>query len=143
MSSIGKGHSLGAAYATLLFAEFLRQQINDEEQFTKYNVGDLYILGAPRVSQQPFADNLENMTSEDKKKFVFRIVNGKDPICTIPPMRSKEFLWYKYVHVDGGWHLTKHGPHPMHTEQAPHGVPVDPLPLPDPFDIGKIPDHCE
>ena len=134
-----QGHSLGGAYSTLVFGEFLRLKYDQPEtKFQRYNFGDRYTFGAPRVCLLPFAEkvNANNQRSSDdtKSTYLFRIVNAGDPIPTIPPATLWGLEKMPYVHVGGGYKLSTSGPEAMPDEPpqvepqifvpgGPHGTP--------------------
>ena len=60
-------------------------------------------------------------------KYLFRIVNRKDPVPTVPPRSKTELLAYPFVHVGGAWKLDDNGPYKMDDEPPP----VEPQPLHD------------
>ncbi|KAI0692917.1 Alpha/Beta hydrolase protein [Cerioporus squamosus] len=114
------GHSLGGAYCTLTYGEFLRQQ--DAPDFAKFNFGDMYTYGSPRVCLQPFATEVNKRTQAGGGKYLFRIVNRDDPVCTVPPRTVAQIPEYPFIHVGGAWKLTDSGPNKMSDEPPP----VDP-----------------
>ncbi|KAK7029522.1 hypothetical protein VNI00_014555 [Paramarasmius palmivorus] len=117
------GHSLGGAYCTLTYGEFLRRQA--ESAFSKYRFGDMYSLAAPRVCMPPFFQEVNNLTRPGGGKYLFRIVNSKDPVPTVPPRKRSQIPDYPFMHVGGAWELTQEGPQKMADEPPP----VDPQPL--------------
>ncbi|KAI0336207.1 alpha/beta-hydrolase [Cubamyces sp. BRFM 1775] len=108
------GHSLGGAYCTLTYGEFLRRQSN--ESFTGYNFGDMYALGAPRVCLPPFANEVNLRTQPGTGRYLFRIVNHGDPVPTVPPVFGTQLEQYPFLHVGGAWELTVDGPSKMQDE---------------------------
>ncbi|TFK79925.1 alpha/beta-hydrolase [Polyporus arcularius HHB13444] len=114
------GHSLGGGYCTLTYAEFLRQQ--DAAQFKNFVFGDMYSYGSPRVCLQPFASQVNSLTQAGGGKYVFRIVNREDPVCTVPPRTASQLAEYPFIHVGGAWKLDDSGPFKMVQEPPP----VDP-----------------
>ncbi|KAH8079807.1 hypothetical protein BXZ70DRAFT_644715 [Cristinia sonorae] len=120
------GHSLGGAYCTLTYGEFLRRQT--EAPFSTFKFGDMYSVAAPRVCEQPFAAQVTVHTGPGK--LAFRIVNKEDPVPTFPPRTEDQLVEYLFVHVDGGWHLLDASQERMATEQPPDGYPVPPKSIP-------------
>ncbi|ESK86271.1 lipase precursor [Moniliophthora roreri MCA 2997] len=120
------GHSLGGAYCTLTYGEFLRRQ--DEPRIAKFHFGDMYSLAAPRVCTPPFFQKVSELTPSGGRRYLFRIVNQDDPVPTIPPPEKDQLQQYPYVHVGGAWELLEsEGPRKMQDEPPP----VDPQPIPD------------
>ena len=104
-----------------MFGEFLRLKYDQPEpEFQRYNFGDMYTFGAPRVCLLSFADkiNAHNQRSSDdtKSTYLFRIANAGDPIPTIPPGTSWGLENMPYVHVGGGYRLSTSGPEAMPNE---------------------------
>ncbi|KAI0359029.1 alpha/beta-hydrolase [Trametes cingulata] len=109
------GHSLGGAYCTLAYGEFLRLQ--DDATFSQYNLGDLYSLAAPRTCLPPFSDEVNKRTQAGGGKYIFRIVNKEDPVPLIPPPPiSWEIALNPFIHVGGAWRITDEGPEKMADE---------------------------
>ncbi|KAI0072054.1 alpha/beta-hydrolase [Panus rudis PR-1116 ss-1] len=120
------GHSLGGAYCTLTYGEFLRRQ----NLLDTFNFGDMYSIAAPRTCLEPFAAEVGQRATTTTGRIIFRIVNESDPVPTIPPRTTDQLEQYPFVHVDGAWHIFyEKGPEPMASEQPPNS-PVDPLPIP-------------
>ncbi|RPD53718.1 hypothetical protein L226DRAFT_455530 [Lentinus tigrinus ALCF2SS1-7] len=115
-----QGHSLGGAYCTLTYGEFLRQQA--EPAFSDFNFGDMYTYGSPRVCLEPFATLVNDHTQPGGGKYLFRIVNREDPVCTVPPRTVDQIADYPFIHVRGAWKLSEDGPYKMSDEPPP----VDP-----------------
>ena len=117
---------MGAAYATLAYGEFLRRGLN-----ATYKLGGLYVSGAPRVCEQPFAQEVLRLT-RDAKATAFRIVNHKDPIPTVPPPFPHIPLFdnYPYIHIDSAWKIFPDGPPEQMASEQPHN-PVAPYKTPD------------
>ncbi|KDQ05617.1 hypothetical protein BOTBODRAFT_335068 [Botryobasidium botryosum FD-172 SS1] len=126
------GYSLGGAYCTLTYGEFLRRTL-------RYTFGDMYSLAAPRVCELPFATEVFNRTKPGNGKYIFRIVYRKDPVPTVPPRTKSQLGQYRFTHVDGGWQLfPSEGPKVMRSERPPNN-PVDPESIPS--SIWNITDH--
>ncbi|KAF7353973.1 Lipase [Mycena venus] len=121
------GHSLGGAYCTLTYGEFLRRQ--NEVAFANFKFGDMYSLAAPRVCAEPFAEQVNLHTQPKEKKYLFRIVNENDPIPTVPPRTKSQLQSIPYVHVGGAWELAGSGPRKMPNEPPQ----VDPQSIPELF----------
>ncbi|KAK7056331.1 hypothetical protein VNI00_002884 [Paramarasmius palmivorus] len=122
------GHSLGGAYCTLTYGEFLRRQA--ESKFAKYRFGDMYSFGAPRVCTPPFFQHVNDLTQAGGGKYLFRVVNSEDPVPTAPPPPPpfvEDTTLYPFVHVGGAWKLLEIGPQKMADEPPP----VDPQSLDD------------
>ncbi|KAI0070278.1 alpha/beta-hydrolase [Panus rudis PR-1116 ss-1] len=133
------GHSLGGAYCTLAYAEFLRRP----NLVQSFKLGDMYSIAAPRTCEEPFATQVSKLTNGagGSTKYTFRIVNGKDPVPTIPPRKASQFPKYPFAHPDGAWKIWKDkAPEKMPNEKPP-GKPVDPLPITG--IIWNAPDHCK
>ncbi|EEC00007.1 hypothetical protein MPER_00157, partial [Moniliophthora perniciosa FA553] len=120
------GHSLGGAYCTLTYGEFLRRQ--DEPKIAKFHFGDMYSLAAPRVCTAPFFQNVSEFTPPGGQRYLFRIVNQGDPVPTIPPPFKDQLQQYPYVHVGGACELLE-SDRPQKMQDEP--PPVDPQPIPD------------
>lgn len=71
------GHSLGGALATLAAS--------------RYRPTALYTFGSPRVGDIDFVHSLSSMSN-----IIYRIVDGKDVVCTLPP----ETLGYCHVGIE-------------------------------------------
>ncbi|KAI0666298.1 hypothetical protein C8Q78DRAFT_994997 [Trametes maxima] len=100
-----QGHSLGGAYATLTYGEFLRRL--PTAPFNSYDFGDLCTLGAPRTCLEPFASEVALCTSPTAaKKQLFRLVNQEDPVPTVPPPVGASLTENPFIHVGGAWRLT-------------------------------------
>ncbi|THH20919.1 hypothetical protein EUX98_g8494 [Antrodiella citrinella] len=111
------GHSLGGAFCTLTYGEFLRLQA--ETPFNNFNFGDMYSLAAPRVCLEPFADEVNLRTQSGGGKYLFRVVNRDDPVPTIPPRTESQVVDYPFIHVGGAWELTDAGAEKMADEPPP------------------------
>ncbi|KAK7030278.1 hypothetical protein VNI00_014295 [Paramarasmius palmivorus] len=113
------GHSLGGAYCTLAYGEFLRRQA--ESEFARYRFGDMYSLAAPRVCTGPFFQYVNSLTQAGGGKYLFRIVNSEDPVPTMPPPPPPlaDSALYPFVHVGGAWKLLEEGPQKMTDEPPP------------------------
>ncbi|THH30609.1 hypothetical protein EUX98_g3569 [Antrodiella citrinella] len=111
------GHSLGGAFCTLAYGEFLRRQ--HEQPIKQFNFGDMYSLAAPRVCLEPFADQVNTRTKPGGGKYLFRVVNRNDPVPTVPPRTANQVVDFPFIHVGGAWELTGTGPGKMHDEPPP------------------------
>lgn len=131
-----QGHSLGGAYCTLTYGEFLRRQ--NDIAFAKFKFADMYSFGAPRVCAEPFAQQVNIHTQPQEKKCLFRIVNNLDPIPTMPPLTKDQLETFPYVHVGGAWELAESGPVKM-PDEPPQ---VDPQSIPKSFWNAKHHSQC-
>lgn len=82
----------------------------------------MYSYGSPRVCYLPFANEVAQRTQVGSGKYLFRIVNREDPVCTVPPRTAGQIPDYPFIHVGGAWKLTNSGPSKMSDEPPP----VDP-----------------
>ncbi|KAI0768642.1 Alpha/Beta hydrolase protein [Trametes elegans] len=125
------GHSLGAAFSTLAYAEFLRRS-EVEQSFHSYNFGEFYSFGSPRTCLAPFYEEMRRRTTQGSGRYIFRIVNKQDPIATIPPPSVKDLPDYPYIHVGPAWKISEAGPVRMRDEPPPEPpLPLDGTPFQD------------
>ncbi|KAI0070280.1 hypothetical protein K474DRAFT_1670247 [Panus rudis PR-1116 ss-1] len=121
------------------YGEFLRRP----NLVQAFKVGDMYSIAAPRTALEPFSTEVSKLTNGagGSTKYTYRIVNGNDPVPTIPPRTAGQLKDYPFVHLDGGWKIWgDKGPEKLPNERAP-GKPADPLSF-----VGIIwnaPDHCK
>ncbi|KAI0714720.1 Alpha/Beta hydrolase protein [Earliella scabrosa] len=116
------GISLGGAYTTMTYAEFLRRHAAGASSFTRYNFGDMYSFGAPRTCFEPFASRMNALTQrEGSGKYAFRIVNHEDPVPMMPPPPAVLVNPddYPFIHPAGAWKLGDDGPIKMADEPPP------------------------
>ena len=108
----------------MTYGEFLRRE--SEPPFKEFSFGDMYSFGASRVCLQPFAEEVKKRTLDGSRRYLFRIVNKNDPVCTVPPRTSSQQQQYPFIHVSGAWELAKSGPSKMADEPPPVAPqPVD------------------
>jgi len=88
------GHSLGAAYGSLVHGQLVQEEFGKENAM----LGDLYTFGSPRVGEQDFAEPFNNNTSVSSGSS-WRIVNHNDYIARTPalPFWSELRRW---IHID-------------------------------------------
>jgi hypothetical protein len=122
---INQGHSLGGAFCTLTYGEFLRRQA--DSPYTTFNYGDMYSLAAPRSCLEPFASEVNANIKPAGGKYLFRIVNGLDPVPTVPPPTGQQLLEYPFIHVGGAWEISQSAP----TKMADEPPPINPQSFPD------------
>jgi len=103
------GHSLGAAYATLLHCE-LNRLVTDPEA-PKVTIKDMLTFGSPRTGLNDFANKFgENMWPNQKS---WRFANRFDLVTVLPPRGLG------YTHVDAGYTLYKNQePEPIPSERT-------------------------
>ncbi|KAI0690866.1 Alpha/Beta hydrolase protein [Cytidiella melzeri] len=143
------GHSLGASYATLCYAELLRlSQLNPSS--SKIILRDLYTFGSPRVALEDFVSALStslspspshstpnttttsiSSSSSTHTTHSRRITTVSDPVTLVPPVLLTDPT---FVHVDGeAWQVAEEKePVRLKSEVGTH--PRPPLPL---FDMSN------
>jgi len=105
------GHSLGASYGTLCYAELLRLYNNSPARFSatgqpQFILRDLHTIGSPRIALEGFVDTFEGALAQHTG-FSWRVVNKDDPIPMVPPppILKPE---YNFIHVDIAWEITSY-----------------------------------
>ncbi|KAJ3766462.1 Alpha/Beta hydrolase protein [Lentinula raphanica] len=127
------GHSLGGAYATLCYAEFMRLYNNDpavplqgeegEESFfsqlkeRQFLLQDLYTFGCPRLGgvmdQKDWAYQYASALQYHEGQS-WRVVNEYDPVAAMPPIIPYITTWN---HVDNGYQISdQRNPQPLPSE---------------------------
>lgn len=120
--NIFQGHSLGASYATLCYAELLRLQ--SRPTTIKFVLQDLYTFGSPRIALDDFADAFYTALLSHKGHS-WRICSARDPITLIPPALLTD---PKFTHVDRSYLVAADmEPEESDTERGTH--PRPPLPI--------------
>ncbi|KAI0092132.1 Alpha/Beta hydrolase protein [Irpex rosettiformis] len=127
------GHSLGASYATLCYAELLRLQLNPPTSPRPSNlrIRDLYTYGSPRVALGDFVDALsdaldpefEYPTSKSSTSSTssFRILTTADPVPLVPPALLTD---PKFIHLDSAYRVSTNAePEPVDSERGTHPRP--------------------
>ncbi|RUP48002.1 Alpha/Beta hydrolase protein [Jimgerdemannia flammicorona] len=79
------GHSLGAALATALYARFLKSPRDLDPNMCVLRSG--YLFGTPAIGDSDFAAHFASDSNApyDAQTTLWRIVNGSDIICRLPP----------------------------------------------------------
>ncbi len=112
-----QGHSLGAAYASLCYAQLLI----DGTGTTKASPGDLYTFGSPRVGRGDFAEPLRTGVAAPCGS-AWRIVNKGDYVTKVPASPPWPISRDPFIHVD-----------------ALYKIYNDMKPVPGPSEIGTHP----
>ncbi|KZT23278.1 alpha/beta-hydrolase [Neolentinus lepideus HHB14362 ss-1] len=117
------GHSLGASYATLCYAQLLRYYL-DPTKPVEWNLGDLYTYGSPRIAGNNFALKLKKtLSGAPKAGSAWRIVNENDVVATISPV--PKYFWQGepeqddpmiYFHVDEAYRISAAAAQPIKSE---------------------------
>jgi len=128
------GHSLGAGYAQLAYAELFRKLEADNNP-KAFKLKSLYAFGAPRVGAilgYGFAGKVKEVF-EDKGKPIFRYSNEFDVVPYVPSIMTKkseetggDIVTSGWVHLDGGYILQRNA------SDAPYWTP-------DTSEIGELP----
>jgi hypothetical protein len=84
------GHSLGGAIATIVYSGMMRGIVDNQENFSKVELGGLYTYGSPRVGNKIFADEFRRMAQRLETP-VFRQANYRDIVSRVP--------YFNYYHV--------------------------------------------
>ncbi len=128
-----QGHSLGAAYASLCYAQLRIEGTGTD----KADLGDLCTFGSPRVGRGDFASPLEAAMTAATCGSAWRIANDGDYVTKVPATLPWPWPFSKnpFVHIDGLYNIyndaePKPGPseigtHPrwtLPTPWKPHGM---------------------
>ncbi|EJT97340.1 alpha/beta-hydrolase [Dacryopinax primogenitus] len=97
------GHSLGASYATLFYAEALRRPPNKEP----FVLVDLHTFGAPRVGLSQFGLSLCSLVAS-RNVHTWRIANTGDLVTSVPPVVND--AGQEFEHMDCGLRVEKGKP---------------------------------
>jgi len=92
-----QGHSLGAAYATLCYGQFVYKGFGTANTL----LGDLYTFGSPRVGHNDFASCLRAALKQPLGS-AWRIVNNEDMIIRHP------FKFWGFRHIDAMYKIFSH-----------------------------------
>jgi hypothetical protein len=136
-----QGHSLGASYATLCYAELLRLHTNLSLHATppSFLLRDLYTFGSPRLALQDFTDalshalhapspaqTLASSQTGHSAHNCWRILVAGDPVSRVPPVLLTDPA---FVHLDGGAYELAEGEAPTPLESERGTRPRPPLVL--------------
>ncbi|GJJ14338.1 hypothetical protein Clacol_008602 [Clathrus columnatus] len=126
------GHSLGAAYATLTYAELANKGSNNSNAI----IGDLYAFGAPRAGLEDFAIPVRDAVhSGDKSKgSSWRIVNNNDFVTNVPLLPLLSPISDPFIHIDAAYEIYPDKP----PERKPSEIGITPSLCLDP---GSLPNH--
>ncbi|KZT23164.1 alpha/beta-hydrolase [Neolentinus lepideus HHB14362 ss-1] len=120
------GHSLGASYATLCYAQLLQCQS------TNTVLGDLYAFGSPRIGENSFASQLKTALKTAQGS-TWRVVDQDDSVTALPPAPAHlvgplplQDDPRVYIHVDSGYRIFR-GNLPVAIESE---IDQDPGPAP-------------
>ncbi len=126
-----QGHSLGAAYASLCYAQLRIEGTGTE----KADLGDLYTFGSPRVGRGDFASPLEVAMTAATYGSAWRIVNQGDYVTKVPASAPWPISTDPFIHVDASYVVSQNakpkpgpseiGTHPqwtLPTPWKPHGM---------------------
>ncbi|GJJ14356.1 hypothetical protein Clacol_008620 [Clathrus columnatus] len=120
------GHSLGAAYATLTYAELSIKGVNNVNAI----IGDLYAFGSPRVGLGDFAVPVRDAVHSGGicKGSSWRVVNNNDFVTTVPiiPLLLLSLLPYflePFIHIDAAYEIFPD----KNPEQKPSEIGTCPL----------------
>ena len=121
-----QGHSLGASYASLFYAELLR--LYNDNPITQNRracvLRDLYTFGSPRFALADFAD-VFNLAMEEHTGNSWRIRCADDPVGLVPPVLITDA---KFIHLDKAWVVSEtEKPVELPSERNSH--PRPPLPV--------------
>lgn len=83
-----QGHSLGGAYATVMWSAF-----QDIPRIPHSTLRDLITFGAPRIGNEKFASTIESIK---EKRNIWRFVNGKDIVASVPG--NSPLSGVRYIH---------------------------------------------
>ncbi|KZO93397.1 alpha/beta-hydrolase [Calocera viscosa TUFC12733] len=92
------GHSLGASYATLFYADALRRFSLPHSRAQPFQLIDLHTFGSPRVALSSFGLSLRSLAAQ-QEVHVWRVVNEGDLVPSVPPVDALE---QAFEHVDAG-----------------------------------------
>ncbi|KZT23288.1 alpha/beta-hydrolase [Neolentinus lepideus HHB14362 ss-1] len=104
------GHSLGASYATLCYAQLLLYYSTNPVEWT---LGDMYTYGSPRVAENNFTSQLQTALKTAPGS-TWRIVNRNDSVTAIVPAPKDCFGEGDpndddprvYIHTDTGYRIS-------------------------------------
>ncbi|KAI0340820.1 alpha/beta-hydrolase [Trametopsis cervina] len=117
------GHSLGASYASLFYAEQLRLA-QSHPSTSNLVLRDLYTYGSPRVALGDFVDAVD-LALRSHAGHAWRICSIGDPVTLVPPALLTD---PKFIHLDVGYRVAEdQEPVRLETERRTH--PRPPLPL--------------
>ena len=125
----GKGHSLGASYAALFYAELLR--LYNNAPIAPLSSGpptcvlrDLYSFGCPRFGLADFADVFA-LAMDEHEGSCWRILARDDPVGLVPPVLITDS---KFIHLDRAYEVSEsESPVEIPSERNSH--PRPPLPV--------------
>ncbi|THG96877.1 hypothetical protein EW026_g5032 [Hermanssonia centrifuga] len=123
------GHSLGASYASLCYAELLRLYNNQPiDPFvtspSKLILRDLYTFGSPRFALEDFVD-VFMLVMDTHHGYSWRIVSEGDPVTLVPPVH---LIDPKFIHLDKAWQVSENAePQELPSERNSH--PRPPIPV--------------
>lgn len=127
--TVSQGHSLGASYATLYYAELVRLYRNGPvgpvfSLPAKLIPRDLYTFGSPRVALEDFTDVFA-LAMEMHCGSSWRIVSAGDPVTLVPPVLITDA---KFIHLDKAYRVSDgSAPELMRSERNSH--PLPPIPV--------------
>ncbi|EPQ52512.1 alpha/beta-hydrolase [Gloeophyllum trabeum ATCC 11539] len=124
------GHSLGASFTTLCYAQLLQYQ---QTKPLEWVLGDLFTFGSPRIGENSFALNFRAAV-EKAAGSSWRIVDEDDSVTSLPPAPAKLVLGIFpavddpriYVHVDSAYRTSRSEPPSAISSE----VGMDPGPAP-------------
>ncbi|KAF9016718.1 alpha/beta-hydrolase [Hymenopellis radicata] len=118
------GHSLGAAYASLCYAQLMMEGTATE----KAALGDLYTFGSPRVGRGDLAAPLKAAVTAPCGS-AWRIVNDGDYVTKVPASPPWPFSRDPFIHVDAPYTIYKNAkPVPGRSEIGTHPTWAIPTP---------------
>ena len=127
VTDMPKGHSLGASYASLFYAELMRFYNDGPISRLKQPaclLRDLYIFGSPRFGLADFAD-IFSLAIDEHAGYSWRIICHGDPVGLVPPVLITD---PKFIHLDKGYEVfDTDGPVELQSEKNSH--PRPPLPV--------------
>ncbi|EJT97338.1 alpha/beta-hydrolase [Dacryopinax primogenitus] len=97
------GHSLGASYATIFYAEALRRSTSEYP----FVLVDLHTFGSPRVGLSQFGLSLRSLVAS-RNVHTWRIANTGDLVTSVPPVVND--AGQELEHVDCGLRVEKGKP---------------------------------
>ncbi|KIP10351.1 hypothetical protein PHLGIDRAFT_239316 [Phlebiopsis gigantea 11061_1 CR5-6] len=123
------GHSLGASYAALSYAELLR--LYNNAPIAPLSSGpptcvlrDLYSFGCPRFGLADFAD-VFTLAMDEHEGSCWRILARDDPVGLVPPVLITDA---KFIHLDRAYEVSdSESPTELPSERNSH--PRPPLPV--------------
>ncbi len=147
LNLISQGHSLGASYATLCYAELLRLKQNPSAspRLDNLRIRDLYTYGSPRVALEDFVDALSSALDPDHEypttrtptppskaldsksstqlcqSSSFRILTQSDPVPLVPPVLLTD---PNFIHLDSAYRVAvNEEPQGVESERGTHPRP--------------------